>query len=135
MKKIFVSISVLFYILLLVTSCKKEENVANGAADFVGDYRTSDACSNTANSTYIITIKENPSNADQILLYNFYNCGNTKYITADINGNSITIFTQAYTSTTVSGSGMLSGGNIDLSYEVDDGSGILDSCSASLNHI
>jgi hypothetical protein len=113
-------------------ACKKEDDspVPAGIDGFVGTYLCKEVCTSNGSSSYQVKITKS-SNASEVYLYNFYNAGTSKYIYGQVDGNTLEIPLQNYSSFTLSGSGNLNGNVINLSCSVDDGT-ILDSCSATL---
>lgn len=133
------SIKIIFIFLFVafVTSCSKDdEPKPNSPTDsrsiLVGNWVCQEV-SNSSTSTFSVELYAHSTVATRIVVSNFNNLGfEQSNCQMEINGSSFTIFPQNLSGFDVVGSGTLENTNkIMLTYTVDDGSGILDSCSAA----
>lgn len=96
--KNFLQICLLFCSIAMVTitGCKKEDD--EPARDkFLGSYTVTEACSQTGNAAYSISITASTSNDDAIVMTGFGNFAATAAVTATVNGDNLTIAAQTLT--------------------------------------
>ena len=115
----------------MTSSCIKDI-LSENRDNFTGTW----SCSETTSSKkaaffYHVTISKSDTETDMIRINNFYNV--KAYVDASISGNDMTIALQSSEGFGFSGSGSYSTGNkkITLSYTIDDGSGTLETATAS----
>jgi hypothetical protein len=132
----------LFLTSIVFYSCTKEDDKKNDTSStspsdprnvFVGNW----VCQETIGSsitTFGVEIFTHSSISSRIVVSNFNNLGfQTSPCNMEISGNSITIFQQNLSGFDVVGSGtLINSSTINLTYQVDDGSGIVDNVSATL---
>ena len=135
-----ISFSRLVYILLgvvlIINSCDVAEDLLGGnptVAKLEGDWtcdETSEIFKSTS-SVYAVTISADPDNDSGIIIDNFYGISAAVYAT--ISGMSLNIESQtAEGGYTISGSGIIASNyqEINWTYNVDDGSGVVDHVTA-----
>jgi len=99
------------------TSCSKSE-AAN--AKFVGTYSSTEVCSPPDNSgTWTSSISASSTGDNAIVIGNFGNSGSS--VTASVSGSNITIPTTTIGTAVTSGSGVLSGNSLTISYTLTNG--------------
>jgi len=123
-------LSLFFLLLILISSsCEKDENDQN-ADDYVGAWLSDENSKLYGSSKFEIHIKK--VTESKINIENFYNLGFNKSISAQIDGNLVSILSQIYSGNTVEGTGVMnSATRITLNYTVYDGADI-DTVSAIL---
>lgn len=123
---------------MMVSACVPDEEEEPTPTDdrdkFVhgNGWSCAETSSMNGNSTFTVHINKSSSNADQVVIENFYGLGFPVKATATVNGNSLTIASQQLSGNTVQGSGNYqANGTVTMNYTVNTGSGI-DTCSATL---
>ncbi len=88
---------------------------------------------NNINSHYIVEISKDTSTTDKVYIANFYNLGLDKDVTASMSGLNLTISNQTTDGITFNGTGVIASNykTIDLKYTADDGSGQIDTVTAT----
>lgn len=123
-------------IMLLLGSCEIAEDLAGGnatVAELEGEWtcdETSEIYKSTT-SVYSVSISPDPDNENGVIIDNFYGLGAAVY--ADVSGMNLVVNLQtASGGYEVSGSGVISNNyrEINWVYNVDDGSGVIDHCTA-----
>ena len=123
-------------IIMLIVSCAKDETTTT--VDYTGSWTCVETATNPAGTTtFTIHLKKNGTSETAYYMENIYNLGFSVQASLTISGNSITIAQQSVGSGTnhfnTSGSGSVtSSTKISLSYKMDDGSGAIDNCTATL---
>jgi len=121
---------------LVLNSCDVAEDLIGGnatVAKLEGDW-TCDEDSEIFKSTtsvYSVAISPDPDNANGVIIDNFYGVGAPAY--ASVSGMGLTISNQTIEGGyEVAGSGFISAGfdEINWTYTVDDGSGVVDHVTA-----
>ena len=109
---------------VFLASCADEDD-PSGTGDardkFVGSWTANETSQQHGSSTYTMTISKDNSSANQIRVQNFYGLGNSTNTFIVVDGNNMTIQTQQIGTTTLSGSGSYSNGNLSISFSADDG--------------
>lgn len=118
--KIYFSITALS--LVILSSCTIEDPNFDERDDFTGSWICSEQSTIYGNSNYNVNITKHSTDTTKILIGNFYQLGSSHQASAIVSGNSFSIPNQTIDGNTVFGSGQLVGGNINLSYSVNDGS-------------
>lgn len=128
MKKLANSILFFMMLVLLVTSCKKDE--VDPREKFVGTYAISETWTldggGSGTDNYNISISLSSIAEDQVIIQNLGNTvtayGAEMNVTGTVNGNSITISTQSISigdySVTVTGTGSLNDKLITINYVI-----------------
>ncbi|MFH1005726.1 MAG: hypothetical protein V1781_09605 [Bacteroidota bacterium] len=128
MKTKTIFVLVLLFSIASIISCKKNEEKKN-IDNYVGSWSVTGNCG----KPYTMTITASGSTLTLSKLQNCYT------VTASVSGNNLTIATQtldASTSScgypyTVSGSGIIDGNTLQLTYTVKDISGTTSNCSST----
>lgn len=134
-KLISLSASILFFGILFLASCAKEEDEPEPAnsdprARFHGNWAVSENSKDYGPSTYNVTVTDS-SNTSHILIGYLYGFNKRTYAT--VSGNSISIPSQTIQGNNVSGSGVLtSSTRMDLKYLVQTTSTHYDTITAVL---
>ena len=122
MKKLFsLSAAALFFGILFLASCKKEEEPITPAntdprAKFLGNWAVSENSKDFGPATYNLTISDS-SNSTHLLIAYLYGFNTKTYATAS--GNDLMVPTQAILGYNISGTGVLTNANrIDMKYTV-----------------
>jgi len=103
------------------TSCTTEDLNSDDRDDFTGNWICQENSSQLGTSSYNVSISKSSGDSTAILISNFYNLGTSKSAIAIVSGNSLTINPQLVDNLNVTGSGVLSGSQINLSYTVSAG--------------
>ncbi len=128
--------------IILFTSCEDLDDLGNvngDPRDKIIDTWMCDENSELYKSlknTFLVDISKDPNDSSRVLLDNFYNMGLGKSVTARISGSTLTLDQQTVDGFTfTSGSGYISSDNqeIEWTYKVDDGSGIIDNVTATFS--
>ncbi len=117
------------FVILALSSCELEETTR---ADYLGSWQCNESSSIFGNTSYSVTISEDPSNANGILISNFYQLGSSLEAKATINGSQLSIPRQSISGNTIIGSGSYLAGSISMDYTVFDGADT-DNVSATYN--
>jgi hypothetical protein len=127
---------ILLGVVLIVNSCDVADDLLGGnptVDKLVGDWtcdETSEIFKSTS-SVYAVTISPDADNDNGIIIDNFYGISAAVYAT--VSGMSLTIANQtAEGGYVISGSGIISSNyqEINWTYNVDDGSGVVDHVTA-----
>lgn len=97
---------------------------------FIGSYRGSESCI-TGNYDYFLSISSSPTSVAEILINNLFESGESVVARMGSDGYSFVIPSQPMGSSTVSGSGSLSGITITITFSVNL-QGSIDNCSLSM---
>lgn len=106
-------------------------------ADYSGSWTCTETTSNPAgSSSFSVKLKKVGSSTSEYKIENFYNLGFNNEAAVSIGASSITLSSQTIGSGnaafTASGSGSVSSATkITMNYNMDDGSGVTDNCSAT----
>lgn len=133
----FVSITCIAF-----NSCTKEDDSKNvsGATSpsdprnvFIGNWVCQET-TGTSSSTFGVEIFAHSTISTRIVVSNFNNLGfQASLCNIETSGNSLTIFQQNLSGFDVVGTGtLINSSTINMTYQVDDGSGIVDNVSATL---
>lgn len=137
--KLFAFVSI---ICLAFSSCTKEDDNKNVTGTtspsdprnvFIGNWVCQET-TGTSSSTFGVEIFAHSTISTRIVVSNFNNLGfQASLCNIETSGNSLTIFQQNLSGFDVVGSGtLINSSTINLTYQVDDGSGIVDNVSATL---
>lgn len=123
MKTLSKCLFVLSVCTLLLSGCKKDEEVPDLRESFVGNYAVKETSPTIGESDYSITISKS-ADGSNIEIANFAGLLKKK-VQATVNGKTITIPTQTFTSgnvqITISGTGTLNGNTLSYSYATRGG--------------
>jgi hypothetical protein len=125
MKKNYFNLILIFGIIVIVSSCAKDETTPDTPGADRDKYVGSWSCKETQGAsftTFTITIQKS-GNDDTLLVYNFDNLGSNEKAIFIVSESSVVIPAQnvgTSPSFFVSGSGTYSSGKINLEYTVDN---------------
>ena len=136
--RINIYVTALLFFLLL--GCEDLTDLSDGTSDPRDNIVDTWLCDENSEiyksfkNTFYVDISEDPNDRSRLVLDNFYNMGLGKSVTARLSGRSLILDEQ-----TVDGFSFISGqGNIsadleeiEWSYKVDDGSGVVDNVTAT----
>lgn len=103
---------------VLFFTCSKEENQLK-VSDLTGAYSVMESCDDYDDS-YDIVITAVGNDGKTIQIYNLWDW--EEYVTATINGNTLTISSQVLDEVTFVGTGSLSGNTLTINYSATDDS-------------
>jgi hypothetical protein len=128
-------------LLLLLNSCEKKdyENTALTASKLVGQWRCEEHSSiyKSTMDFYTVNITVNESDSSKVLIENFYQLGGFYQVEAHIASMSLNISSQIVDNMKIQGNGTIKSGfdEINWTYTVDDGSGLIDQVTATFTKI
>lgn len=108
-------------IMFALASCVPEDTKIDDRDDFTGNWLCQEDGTISGQSTYNVSITKSSTDSVTIYISNFYGLGNQYSATATVDGNSMTIPAQLVNNFNVSGSGTLSGSQINLNYTASAG--------------
>lgn len=121
----------------LMVACAPEEK-EEAIADYTGTWKCTETTSNpSGTSTFSVRLKKDGTSNTAYLMENIYNLGSNYEAALTIDASTITLGSQtvgtgngAYKA---SGSGTVSASTkLSMTYKMEDGSGVADNCSATL---
>lgn len=136
MKKVF-TFALLALTMTVIPSCQPDETDNTTPTDdrdkFVASWTCNEVSSQTQSSSFTVHINKSTTSSTQVQIEDFYHMGFQNKANADISGSSITIPQQLYNGNQIHGSGSM-GSNTNqftMTYYVDQGSGSIDTCTAT----
>ncbi len=124
--------------LYLVSCAKNDETKPAESGDdrdkFAHTWTCNEVSKQVGTTSFPVIITKS-SNAGQILIENFYNYGSSTKAVTNVSVNTLLISPQILSGNTVKGSGTwISATQVSLAYTVDNGSGTIDTCTATLSN-
>jgi len=125
MKKIKILVPLLVLVVFFLPGCQPDEQdptPTDSRDKFVGSWKVDEVSKQTgANPAFIVHINLSSTNANQVVIENFYNLGFQFQANTDISDNRMTIPTQVISGSTVRGSGTFNGPTkLTMNYIVDN---------------
>lgn len=126
----------LLFVMTLLASCAPE-TAEEVVADYTGTWTCNETTSSPAGqSNFSVRLKKVGTSTTEYKIENFYNLGFNNEAAVSIGATSITISSQTIGSGNAayaaSGSGTVnSATKLTMSYNMNDGSGVVDNCSAT----
>lgn len=139
MNKIYLTFFAFAVFLVLVSSCKPEDDpdpIPTDPRDKIVDTWRCDENSQVFDKSmmtiYTVSISVDDASTDMVVIDNFYQLGANNYIKAVLSGTDLTISGQVISGHTVNGTGLITDNfkKISWTYFVNDGSGEIDTCTA-----
>ncbi len=123
MKQIIFTLFVFFSV--FTNSCKKEDDTQTANYNIIGSWRVSENSSTYGQQNYYVDISSDSTNANNIIIDNFFGLGLGKSIIATQSGQNLTISNAIQLGFIFNGNGIIASNNnsISLNYTVDDGNG------------
>lgn len=125
LKKIMSRIALLAIVVIGFSSCEKDEDDPNFdfRDEYVGDWNAQFTSDEFGVQTYTVSISKSSSDADQILIANFYNLGTNESVVVNASDNDLLISSQTVKDNTIEGSGSSTASydQINLTYTAFDG--------------
>lgn len=124
-KKIMSRIALLAVLAVGFTSCEKDEDDPDFdfRDEYVGEWNAQFDSDEFGVQTYTVNISKSSSNADQIIIANFYNLGTSESVVVNASDNDLLISSQVVKANTIQGSGSSTANyeQINLTYTANDG--------------
>lgn len=125
LKKIASRIALLAVITVGFSSCEKDEDDPNFdfRDEYVGDWNAQFTSDEFGVQTYTVSISKSDSDADQILIANFYNLGTAESVVVNASDNDLLISSQTVKDNTIEGTGLSTANydQINFTYTAFDG--------------
>ncbi len=104
----FVLASMLFF-----SGCEEDDSDVNvdDRTDFVGTWTCTETPTKSTDNTYTVSITKDTEVSNRVILSNFFQLGQDVTPYGVVIGSSITVPSQTFDTWTVSGSGVITGGN------------------------
>jgi hypothetical protein len=122
--------------MIFLASCADEDDptgTGDDRAKFNGSWTCNETSQQQGSSTYTITVTNDATSADKIVVKNFYNLGTSTNTFIVIDGNNMTIQAQQVSGNTLSGTGTYSNGAFTVNFSADDGQNV-DQVTANAHH-
>lgn len=125
LKKIMYRIAMLAVVAVGFSSCEKDEDDPNFdfRDEYVGEWNAQFDSDEFGTQTYTVTISKSSTDADQIIIANFYNLGSGESVVVNASDNDLLISSQTVKGNTIEGTGSstVNYEQINLTYTANDG--------------
>lgn len=112
--------------MVAITGCKKDDEPARDK--FIGSYTVTEACSQTGNLSYSMSVTASGTSEDGIVMTGFGKFSDTAAVIATVNGDDLTIAAQTLTINGIAvnistGTGVINGNLLTVTYTYTQGGG------------